>query len=91
MLILINNKQKEYIMASLEDNLSFSNSYPEGRIEEFKKLLFDLEYNDNKYSLDLEEKALAVESLQDFQCSRFCASDYEYNDIDNILSYLNQN
>ena len=91
MLTLINNKQKEYIMASLEDNLSFINSYPEGRIEEFQKLLFELEYNDNKCSLDFEEKALAVESLQDFQCGRFCEFDYEYNDIDNILSYLNQN
>lgn len=84
-MVVLNEKQKSYIMESLEDIVP--DYYPEGRAEEFQKLLHDLEY-DEKYSLNDEEKSLAVESLQDYQSNRFCDFDYEYQDIDDILAIL---
>ena len=84
-MVVLNEKQKSYIMASLED--IDPDYYPEGMNEKFQELLHTLEYSD-KESLNDEEIALAVESLQDFQVNRFCDFDYEYHDIDDILAFL---
>ncbi len=89
-MISINQKQKNYIMASLEDNLEFIDYYQEGKEEAFRKVLSALEYDEEKLDLSDEEKEISIESLQDYQCNRFNESDYEWKDIDNILNHLNK-
>lgn len=87
-MISISIKQKEYIMASLDDNILFIEDFREETAKAFRGLLYDLEYDENKLSLNDKEKEIAIESLQDFQCSRFCEFDDEWNYIDNLLNYL---
>lgn len=89
-MITINQKQKSYIMASLEDNLEVIEYYPEGKEEAFRKVLSALEYDEAKLDLSDEEKEISIESLQDYQFNRFNESDYEWKDIDNILNHLNK-
>ncbi len=89
-MISINQNQKNYIMASLEDNLEFIDYYQEGKEEAFRKVLSALEYDEEKLDLSDEEKEISIESLQDYQCNRFNESDYEWKDIDNILNHLNK-
>lgn len=88
-MISINQNQKIYIMASLEDNLEVIDYYPEGKEEAFRKVLSALEY-DEKMSLNDEEKEIAIESLQDYQFNRFNESDYEWKYIEKILNHLNK-
>lgn len=89
-MISINQNQKIYIMASLEDNLEVADYYPEGKEEAFRKVLSALEYDEEKLDLSDEEKEISIESLQDYQFNRFNESDYEWKYIDNILNHLNK-
>lgn len=89
-MISINQNQKIYIMASLEDNLEVADYYPEGKEEAFRKVLSALEYDEEKEFLNDEEREIAIESLQDYQFNRFNESDYEWKYIDNILNHLNK-
>ena len=89
-MISINQNQKSYIMASLEDNLEVIDYYPEGKEEAFRKVLSALEYDEEKLDLSDEEKEISIESLQDYQFNRFNESDYEWKYIENILNHLNK-
>ncbi len=89
-MISINQNQKIYIMASLEDNLEVADYYPEGKEEAFRKVLSALEYDEEKLDLSDEEKEISIESLQDYQFNRFNESDYEWKYIENILNHLNK-
>ena len=89
-MISINQNQKIYIMASLEDNLEVADYYPEGKEEAFRKVLSALEYDEEKEFLNDEEREIAIESLQDYQFNRFNESDYEWKYIENILNHLNK-
>ena len=89
-MITINQNQKIYIMASLEDNLEVVDYYPEGKEEAFRKVLSALDYDEEKLYLSDEEKEISIESLQDYQFNRFNESDYEWKYIDNILNHLNK-
>ncbi|MBR4496016.1 MAG: hypothetical protein IKP12_02665 [Acholeplasmatales bacterium] len=89
-MISINQNQKIYIMASLEDNLEVADYYPEGKEEAFRKVLSALEYDEEKLDLSDEEKEISIESLQVYQFNRFNESDYEWKYIENILNHLNK-